>query len=122
MLKAESQRRAYWYACRRKPISVQHSAYSIQIYPGELQTRNEKLDTTSNLKLRTSNYYLSFDMKTKECPSCAMEVDINSKVCPICKYQFTRQSILTKMGCPALGASFFDLLDFLLAVIMQVAF
>ncbi|HEX6223781.1 MAG TPA: hypothetical protein VFZ52_05195 [Chryseolinea sp.] len=28
-------------------------------------------------------------MKTKECPSCAMEVDADSKFCPICNYQFT---------------------------------
>ncbi len=28
-------------------------------------------------------------MKTKECPSCAMEVDAKSKVCPICQYEFT---------------------------------
>lgn len=27
-------------------------------------------------------------MKTKECPSCAMEVDAKSKVCPICEYEF----------------------------------
>lgn len=25
----------------------------------------------------------------KECPSCAMEVDADSKVCPICSYEFT---------------------------------
>jgi RNA polymerase subunit RPABC4/transcription elongation factor Spt4 len=31
-------------------------------------------------------------MKTKECPSCAMEVDSESKVCPICQYQFAGQS------------------------------
>lgn len=27
-------------------------------------------------------------MKTKECPSCAMEVDAKSKECPICGYEF----------------------------------
>ena len=27
-------------------------------------------------------------MKKKECPSCAMEVDAESKVCPICSYEF----------------------------------
>ncbi|WP_436515723.1 hypothetical protein [Ekhidna sp. To15] len=27
-------------------------------------------------------------MKTKECPSCAMEVDAKSKECPICQYEF----------------------------------
>jgi len=31
-------------------------------------------------------------MKTKECPSCAMEIDAKSKVCPICNYQFAEQS------------------------------
>ena len=28
-------------------------------------------------------------MKTRECPSCAMEVDASSKVCPVCSYEFT---------------------------------
>lgn len=28
-------------------------------------------------------------MKTKECPSCAMDVDTRCKVCPICAYEFT---------------------------------
>ena len=27
-------------------------------------------------------------MTKKECPSCAMEIDANSKVCPICNYEF----------------------------------
>jgi len=27
-------------------------------------------------------------MKTKECPSCAMEIDTKSKECPICGYEF----------------------------------
>ncbi|WP_421764799.1 zinc ribbon domain-containing protein [Ekhidna sp.] len=31
-------------------------------------------------------------MKTKECPSCAMKVDANSKVCPICQYEFAEFS------------------------------
>ncbi len=31
-------------------------------------------------------------MKTKECPSCAMEVDVKSKSCPICEYEFTSNS------------------------------
>ncbi|HWA33710.1 MAG TPA: zinc ribbon domain-containing protein [Cyclobacteriaceae bacterium] len=26
--------------------------------------------------------------RTKECPSCAMEIKANSKVCPICGYEF----------------------------------
>ncbi|HEY9047428.1 MAG TPA: hypothetical protein VIN08_16090 [Ohtaekwangia sp.] len=31
-------------------------------------------------------------MKTKECPSCAMQVDRKSKICPICRYEFTKTS------------------------------
>lgn len=27
-------------------------------------------------------------MKTKECPSCAMDVESKSKECPICGYEF----------------------------------
>lgn len=27
-------------------------------------------------------------MKTKECPSCAMEIDAKSKRCPVCDYEF----------------------------------
>ena len=27
-------------------------------------------------------------MRTKECPSCAMEVERKSKDCPICGYEF----------------------------------
>lgn len=27
----------------------------------------------------------------KECPSCAMEVEVDSKVCPICQYEFPSQ-------------------------------
>lgn len=27
-------------------------------------------------------------MKTKECPSCAMDVDVRAKVCPVCQYEF----------------------------------
>ncbi len=27
-------------------------------------------------------------MSTKECPSCAMEVDAKAKDCPICGYEF----------------------------------
>jgi hypothetical protein len=31
-------------------------------------------------------------MKKKECPSCAMEIDSESKVCPVCEYEFPTQS------------------------------
>ena len=34
------------------------------------------------------------NMKTKECPSCAMEIDDASKICPICQYEFPQQSKL----------------------------
>jgi RNA polymerase subunit RPABC4/transcription elongation factor Spt4 len=27
-------------------------------------------------------------MKKKECPSCAMEIDAESKRCPVCDYEF----------------------------------
>jgi RNA polymerase subunit RPABC4/transcription elongation factor Spt4 len=33
-------------------------------------------------------------MKKKECPSCAMEIDADSRICPICGYEFPG----TKMG------------------------
>lgn len=28
---------------------------------------------------------------TKECPSCAMEIEEQAKVCPICQYEFPSQ-------------------------------
>ncbi|MEP5612719.1 MAG: zinc ribbon domain-containing protein [Cyclobacteriaceae bacterium] len=28
-------------------------------------------------------------METKECPSCAMNIDVSSKECPICQYEFS---------------------------------
>jgi len=28
-------------------------------------------------------------MKKKECPSCAMEIDIKNTECPICGYEFS---------------------------------
>ena len=31
---------------------------------------------------------LSFRMKKKECPSCAMQIDADSKQCPVCNYEF----------------------------------
>ena len=31
-------------------------------------------------------------VKTKECPSCAMEVDSSSKICPICQFEFPRRA------------------------------
>lgn len=35
-------------------------------------------------------------MQTKECPSCAMDVDENSRECPICGYEFTGYSATMK--------------------------
>ncbi|HCZ37658.1 MAG TPA: hypothetical protein DHV26_17185 [Cytophagales bacterium] len=31
-------------------------------------------------------------MKKKECPSCAMEIEVGLKTCPICQYEFPRYS------------------------------
>jgi RNA polymerase subunit RPABC4/transcription elongation factor Spt4 len=31
-------------------------------------------------------------MKKIECPSCAMNIDANSKQCPICGYEFAQTS------------------------------
>ncbi|MEJ0057792.1 MAG: hypothetical protein WDN75_20375 [Bacteroidota bacterium] len=36
-------------------------------------------------------------MKTKECPSCAMEIDASSRNCPICNYEFPRTAIGLKL-------------------------
>jgi hypothetical protein len=36
-------------------------------------------------------------MKTKECPSCAVEIDANAEVCPICGYEFPQQSLTVKI-------------------------
>ena len=33
------------------------------------------------------------EMRQKECPSCAMEIDSKSKECPICGYEFGEVSI-----------------------------
>ena len=31
-------------------------------------------------------------MKTKDCPSCAMEVDSKAAICPVCGYEFPVQN------------------------------
>lgn len=31
-------------------------------------------------------------MKTKECPSCAMEIDEKAEICPICKFEFPKRA------------------------------
>ena len=46
-------------------------------------------------------------MKTKECPSCAMQIDANSRVCPICKYQFAEQPSRLKWTALVLAILFF---------------
>ncbi|EKB47362.1 hypothetical protein B879_04040 [Cecembia lonarensis LW9] len=30
--------------------------------------------------------------QTKECPSCAMEVDKKAVICPICQYEFPKRN------------------------------
>lgn len=35
-------------------------------------------------------------MKTKECPSCAMEINSKDKICPICGYEFAEYSTAFK--------------------------
>lgn len=30
--------------------------------------------------------------KKKECPSCAMEIDADSKICPICQFEFPQSN------------------------------
>ena len=51
-------------------------------------------------------------MKTKECPSCAMQIDANSRVCPICKYQFAEQPSRLKWTALVLAILFFIYLIF----------
>jgi hypothetical protein len=36
-------------------------------------------------------------VKKKECPSCAMEIDVKSKTCPICGYEFPGFSASIKL-------------------------
>jgi RNA polymerase subunit RPABC4/transcription elongation factor Spt4 len=36
------------------------------------------------------------DMKKKECPSCAMEIDEKESVCPYCHYEFPSESKMMK--------------------------
>ncbi|MBA4299172.1 MAG: hypothetical protein C0433_03545 [Cyclobacterium sp.] len=44
----------------------------------------------SNLILYQRVQVLS--VKTKECPSCAMEIDSKSTVCPICQFEFPKRA------------------------------
>jgi len=45
-------------------------------------------------------------MKKKECPSCAMEVDVNSQQCPICGYEFPSRNTGLKWAAILLAALF----------------
>lgn len=36
-------------------------------------------------------------MKTKECPSCAMEIDADAERCPICGYEFPHTPLSVKI-------------------------
>jgi hypothetical protein len=54
-------------------------------------------------------------MKTRECPSCAMEIDAEAKECPICGYEFPGYS--TSMKLVALILALIFLLSFILVVI-----
>ena len=45
-------------------------------------------------------------MKQKECPSCAMKVDAQSKECPVCGYEFTVMSPWVKWLAVFLAAIF----------------
>lgn len=54
-------------------------------------------------------------MKTRECPSCAMEIDARSKECPVCGYELPGYSTGTKLVAFLLALLF--LLGFILAVI-----
>ncbi len=37
-------------------------------------------------------------MKTRECPSCGMEIEADNKVCPVCGYEFPRKSKGFRLG------------------------
>jgi hypothetical protein len=41
-------------------------------------------------------------MRTKECPSCAMEIDAKEKICPVCKYEFAQNMGISKWVAIAL--------------------
>jgi predicted amidophosphoribosyltransferase len=56
--------------------------------------------------------FSSLFMSKKECPSCAMEIDENSKVCPICQYEFGRP--MTGLKWAAFALAIFLLAYFIL--------
>jgi len=49
---------------------------------------------------------------TKECPSCAMEVDKQYKTCPICGYEFAEYSSTVKWVALLLIIAFLLLMIF----------
>lgn len=51
-------------------------------------------------------------METKECPSCAMEIDAKSKTCPICTYEFVGANVGMKVAALLLILLFLYLIFF----------
>lgn len=56
--------------------------------------------------------------RTRECPSCALEVDAEAEVCPYCNYEFPvqKRSVMTMAVVMALLLAWplFKLIDYLL--------
>jgi len=52
-------------------------------------------------------------MKTKECPSCAMQIDAGSKHCPVCNYEFPKTNTSLKWAALALALLFLFYMFFL---------
>ena len=50
--------------------------------------------------------------KTKECPSCAIEIDSKSKTCPVCQYEFGASRIGLKLTALLLILFFLYLIFF----------
>lgn len=40
---------------------------------------------------------MKFYMKTKECPSCAMDVPAKNKICPVCNHKFEKFQLWQKI-------------------------
>jgi RNA polymerase subunit RPABC4/transcription elongation factor Spt4 len=51
-------------------------------------------------------------MKKKECPSCAMEIDAESKMCPVCSYEFPARNNSLKWVALLLALLFLYLIFF----------
>jgi RNA polymerase subunit RPABC4/transcription elongation factor Spt4 len=52
-------------------------------------------------------------MKKKECPSCAMEIDADSKQCPVCNYEFPPSNAGLKWAAILLALLFLIYMIFL---------